>query len=897
MRLAREGSENVAVRDATECARDGQSGAVPVDSITLRARAVEDDPSEDDDSEAELFPTTFYPEGIFEELPRLHPDLLRPAFVAGQDWDGVDETKSTLRSLKRVLRANNATGVTFLIPTKEQRPWSPPIGYQTVYESYFQDDTRCWFPFPRLITAYARRRDLAISQLLNGSLRLAVTLSVLAEQIDVPMRVRSFEEMTSITDMKDGTYSVKMRPNCNVCAGHPNKTQNWQRSYFFIKSNDSAFEEPPREDYRVLWNRSCVGHPTSPVYTEDFLKSVRAVALLRIYRWSEITVERIRELKDQIARKWRSDLPTVLPIRTKRLDIFPKDIQKQVSEAKRMGTLPDLSAILAAHLGLASEVGPSTTVRRAGEVPPSGARNAGKGKKRKRGGSGVEGSAEEVAAFLARAKKKKKRTKKPVDEQSENPEESTEIEEDDVQEEELQPEEEASEAEILGERDDAVEVGEGEESETPLNAVRPDGSEEDSGESPLLIRRHNDDVGDEARSPILASSREGTPVPIGEGVAQFGTSSRGSAILRRIPGVNFPDKVSFHYEGLAPLVYVPEKCGEFLRQLRGRAKPLPAMKDLILGSEYEEAARAKLLGDSAMNVVIDKYDTALKGALGELKLAKKEHTEKEEASARQLNASRADVERLNGMVARIIARRDELKAELEVSRGVARELGRTPNFESEGFAAAPHEREMRRLRDSRILEVTRERGRVEAEMAAKANRRFARICSREERRGPYEEAQLLHNQAFGTRKCLEALKRAGSDISQATIEIFAEQEKKYEEEAEKLRVGEIPEEDLTLSPLVLDSQFVDARILASLDPYGSNAGLIDPETAASLHVPPTHPTEERREDPMPLLEGPLADPEIVPRSDEVHVSPAARESSVRASELSVLNDRESDREA
>ena len=349
-------------------------------------------------------------------------------------------------------------------------------------------------------------------------------------------------------------------------------------------------------------------------------------------------------------------------------------------------------------------------------------------------------------------------------------------------------------------------------------------------------------------------------------------------------------------------------------------------------------------GDSAMNIVFDKYDTALKGALKELELAKKEFAEKEEASVRQLNASRADVERLNGIVTRTIARRDELKAELEASQGVVRELERkNAELESEKASlAASHEREMRRLRDSRILEVTRERGRVEAEMAAKANRRFAKIRSREERRGPYEEARLLHSQAFGTRKCLEALKRAGSDISQATIEIFAEQEKKYEEEAEKLRVGEIPEEDLTLSPLVLDSQFVDARILASLDPYGSNAGLIDPETAASLHVPPTHPTEERREDPTPLLEGPLAalggetpnrgnraaeddapvlvlsdtsaegsrrgnegenvealeeaDPEIVPRSDEVHVSPAARESSVRASELSALNDRESDRE-
>ncbi|XP_013624799.1 PREDICTED: uncharacterized protein LOC106330961 [Brassica oleracea var. oleracea] len=844
--LAREGSENVVVGDATECARDGQSGAVPVDSITLRVRAVEDDSLEDDDSEAELLPTTFYPEGIFEELPRLHPDLLRPAFVAGQDWDGVEETKSTLRSVKRTLRAKNATGVTFLIPTKEQRPWSPPITYQTVYESYFQDDTRCWFPIPRLIPAYARRRDIAISQLLNGSLRLAVTLSVLAEEIDMPMSVRSFEEMTSITDMKDGTYSVKIRPNCNVCAGHPNKTQNWQRSYFFIKSDDSAFEEPPREDYRVLWNRSC-GRISS------------------------------RELR----------------IRTKRLDIFPKDIQNQISEAKRMGTLPDLSAMLAAQLGLASEEGPSATVPRT--VCPSGARSAGKGKKRKRGGSGVEGSAEEASDVppsgepkkKKKTKKKKKRTKRPVDEQSENPEEPTEIEEGDVQEEELQPEEEAFEAETSGEQDDAVEVGEREESEIPLNAARSDGSEEDSGESPLLIRRLNDEVGDEARPPILASSREGTPVLIGEGVVQVGTSSRSSAILKRVPGVNFPDKVLFHYEGPAPLAYVPEKCGEFLRQLRGRAKPLPAVKDLIFG------------GDSAMNVVIDKYDTALKGALGELELAKKECAEKEEASGRQLNASRADVKRLNGMVARIIARRDELKAELEVSRGVVRELERkNAKLESEKVSlAASHEREMRRLGDSRILEVTRERGRVEAEMAAKANRHFARIRSREGRRGPYEEARLLHSQAFGTRKCLEALKRAGSDISQATIEIFAEKEKKCEEEAEKLRVGEVPEEDLTLSPLVLDSQFVEARIVASLDPYGSNAGLIDPEISASLRVPLAHPTEERCEDPTLLLEDPLADPEIVARSGEMHASPAARESSVRASEPSVLNDRETDREA
>ena len=147
---------------------------------------------------------------------------------------------------------------------------------------------------------------------------------------------------------------------------------------------------------------------------------------------------------------------------------------------------------------------------------------------------------------------------------------------------------------VLGLNDEEG-VSEGGERETSLNAACSGDSEENSEGSPLLIRRGNDEDDDERRSPVLTSPRERTPAPVGGGAVQIGTSSRGSAILRRAPGFSFPDKVDFHYEGPAPLAYVPEKCGEFLCQLRGRAKPLPAVKDLIFGSEYEEAARAKLL--------------------------------------------------------------------------------------------------------------------------------------------------------------------------------------------------------------------------------------------------------------------------------------------------------------
>ncbi|KAF3564686.1 hypothetical protein DY000_02015284 [Brassica cretica] len=343
--------------------------------------------------------------------------------------------------------------------------------------------------------------------------------------------------------------------------------------------------------------------------------------------------------------EWRSDLPTVLPIRAKRLDIFPRDVQKQITEAKKMGTLPDLSAIIAAQLGLASGEGPSTAVLRSGEVFPSDARSAGKGKKRKRGdGSGAGRSTEETndvpPSSEPRKKSKKKRTKKKsTGEQLEDANEQIEQEEEDARGKGVQPEEGGFGAEASEGRNDEEGVSEGGERETSLNAACSGDSEENSEGSPLLIRRGNDKDDDERRSPVLTFPRERIPVPVGGGAVQ--------------------------------IVYVPEKCGEFLCQLRGRAKPLPAVKDLIFGAEYEEAARAKLLGDSTMNVVIDKYDTALKGALGELELAKKEFAEKEEVSARQLNESRANLQKLDGVMARTVARRDEFKAALESSRRTA----------------------------------------------------------------------------------------------------------------------------------------------------------------------------------------------------------------------------------
>ena len=89
---------------------------------------------------------------------------------------------------------------------------------------------------------------------MNGSLRLMVVLSVIAAEAGTSLNVRSFEELTLVSISDDGLVSTRMHPNYNVVTGYPTKTSDWQRSYFYVKSNRSAFEEPPRSSYRVLWN-------------------------------------------------------------------------------------------------------------------------------------------------------------------------------------------------------------------------------------------------------------------------------------------------------------------------------------------------------------------------------------------------------------------------------------------------------------------------------------------------------------------------------------------------------------------------------------------------------------------------------------------------------------------
>ncbi|KAG2281919.1 hypothetical protein Bca52824_053139 [Brassica carinata] len=94
----------------------------------------------------------------------------------------------------------------------------------------------------------------------------------MAAEIDVSLSVRTFEELTSISSLDDGLILIKMRPSYNVIGMHPNKTLDWQRSYFFVKCDDSTFEDPPDGVCHVLWN-PLLGRTSSLARIISFLPS------------------------------------------------------------------------------------------------------------------------------------------------------------------------------------------------------------------------------------------------------------------------------------------------------------------------------------------------------------------------------------------------------------------------------------------------------------------------------------------------------------------------------------------------------------------------------------------------------------------------------------------------
>ncbi|XP_056853286.1 uncharacterized protein At3g60930, chloroplastic-like [Raphanus sativus] len=741
-----EGSQEAVYREAMMDTENlSRAQRVLVSESMVQSRRDDDGRDHTDD---QMIPISFYPGNIFEKQPPLDRERVRPSVVEGQDWRDVVKTRSTVESVTRLLRARDAAGVTFIIPRSDQRPWSPPKGYQCVYESYFEGDTNLWFPIPRLITAFTMRRGVALSQFLNGAWRLAVALTIIGAEAGVPLNVRAFEELVSMK-MKGGLISLKIRPNYNVVTGYPVKTNNWQRSYFYVKSDRAAFEEPLKTGYRVLWTREMVGLPNTVEYEEDFLESARLIASQKQDHWDSFSYQRIRRSIGWISQQvWRSDMIPIITKKTKRLNLFNSAEQREVNRARAMRALPNLSLVIRRTAGFAKKLQPDT----AGS-PDLGDPSA------------TESDAD--AQLVRKTNRKRQREEEGTTAEEENVDDGSPGRHSGSE-----REKKKARGDLSAIRSSSVEEGE-------LKDLEPSGGSKDE------VVPESQPAGSRDEDPPVAS-----PKAKKKDKKKKKAKRAEEVIPRESRGLERP---SWEIRRGAERSVRDDPQAE-----RNNKRATRALKDAVHAKD-EAVAREEVL--------------------------RKELDEQREIMATELASSR-----------NLVKQAEEEKTEMQKRNAELR--GKNATLEKEVVAAAlEYSREMDRLRQSRKLEVTHERIRVMAAMTAKCSRRFRNIQDREKRRDDFEDARCMLGQARGMRDCLEALRESGKDIPQETIDTYADLAKYYDGETARLEVGVIPDSDLILSPLVLESRFVIDEILEKVDKHGSNLELIDSEAAKALRSP------------------------------------------------------------
>ncbi|KAL0899147.1 hypothetical protein Bca101_083108 [Brassica carinata] len=187
-------------------------------------------------------------------------------------------------------------------------------------------------------------------------------------------------------------------------------------------------------------------------------------------------------------------------------------------------------------------------------------------------------------------------------------------------------------------------------------------------------------------------------------------------VLARTKSPDGPQTLPIQSPG-TPLVCNPDRCAELSRQIRGGPREMPLVDDLVFKDDYIEASLANRRADGSMNVLVEKYDTALKQTITELgasvKLSRVRLGVIERLRADQERVSKKTLEEKEALRVKFEGLEATLKADRTAKKELAREKAaleranaqlekETAELQAERDAVAQKLIEERlRLRDSR----------------------------------------------------------------------------------------------------------------------------------------------------------------------------------------------------
>lgn len=151
-----------------------------------------------------MTPFVYRRDGEIGQLLNLPVELARSSSMEGKSWNDVQPTESTFRSVSSLLKELSSSFREQISGLGLHR-WD----FSVFMSLSFRKMRSCGSQSLILITFYFPRRNIALTQLMVGTVRIAVALMVMAAEIDVSMSVRIFEELTQPQLKPNGLLSMQ----------------------------------------------------------------------------------------------------------------------------------------------------------------------------------------------------------------------------------------------------------------------------------------------------------------------------------------------------------------------------------------------------------------------------------------------------------------------------------------------------------------------------------------------------------------------------------------------------------------------------------------------------------------------------------------------------------------
>ncbi|KAF8044815.1 hypothetical protein N665_6570s0001, partial [Sinapis alba] len=270
--------------------------------------------------------------------------------------------------------------------------------------------------------------------------------------------------------------------------------------------------------------------------------------------------------------------------------------------------------------------------------------------------------------------------------------------------------------------------------------------------------------------------------------------------------VGYPHVVDFQYRHLSvPFVEDNEAPARLFRQIQLKRRGMPELDQISQGNRYHEMTRAGALFFGSANLMVRDYEAKLKAQDEKIK-SKTEALKKKRREIAELAYKCGSFEEQVGVLnvdkIEAAARAEALSKELEELKALNGGLeARCQNLEQENTEIlARFETTTRRLRESRELEVKRERLRVESLLKNQVAPVYEKVRQFVEEQPLIQSKLALYSQAKGIRESLEKIGSQGLSMEEILQQARADEEK-YQGELQGMEVVEASEIDLTFTRL------------------------------------------------------------------------------------------------